>query len=203
MSLDLGPCAVFFGTEDSEEDLGKTQGGVKVTFSQAVADLLSDQYGTEPEDQVITGHGAVITIPMADYTLANFAIALHKSVLDLGDDSGIKGDSVVGTKLSTYANSLILKKYVDGLCDNHIRKTKDFHCGQAYKIKNPGSRSGNSDPQIKALKALLTQTSDTDQTAQITQAITDRQAQITVEKVKSVVIDVDALPDHLKAFVKS
>jgi len=128
MALDLGPCAVFFGTEDDEDDLGKTQGGVKVTFSQAVADLLSDQYGTEPEDQVITGHGAVITIPMADYTLANWATALHKEVKDLGDDSGIKGDSVVGTKLSTYANSLILKKYVDGVVstdeDNWLRFPK-------------------------------------------------------------------------------
>jgi len=112
--LDLGPCAVLFGVEDSEADLGKTQGGVKVAFSQAVADLLSDQYGTEPEDQVITGHGAIITVPMADYTLANYAIALHKEVLSLGAEEGILGDSVVGTKLSTYAGSLILKKYVDG-----------------------------------------------------------------------------------------
>ena len=112
--LDLGPCAVFFGTEDAEVDIGKTQGGVKVKFSQAVADLLSDQYGTEPEDQVVTGHGAVITVPMADYTLANFAIALHKTVLELGAESGILGDGVVGTKLSTYAKSLILKKYVNG-----------------------------------------------------------------------------------------
>jgi len=114
MALDLGPCGVHFGAEDSEADLGKTQGGVRVVFSQAVADLLSDQYGTEPEDQVITGHGAVITIPMADYTLANYAIALHKTVKVLDTDSGIKGDSVVGTKLTDYANSLLLKKYVDG-----------------------------------------------------------------------------------------
>jgi len=115
MALDLGPCGVFFGVEDSEVDLGKTQGGVRVTFSQSVADLMSDQYGTEPEDQVITGHGAIIVIPMADYTLANYAIALHKTVKSLAGESGIKGDSVVGTKLSTYANSLILKKYVDGI----------------------------------------------------------------------------------------
>jgi hypothetical protein len=114
MALDLGPCAVFFGTEDAEVDLGKTHGGVKVAFSQATAELLSDQFGTEPEDEMITGHGALITIPMADYSLANFAIALHKDVLDLAGESGILGDSVVGTKLSTYANSLILKKYVNG-----------------------------------------------------------------------------------------
>jgi len=128
MALDLGPCAVWFGTEDSEEDLGKTQGGVKVTFSQAVADLLSDQYGTEPEDQVLTGHGALISIPMADYSLANMATALHKTLKVLGADSGIKGDSVVGSKLSTYAKSLLLKKYVDGVVstdeDNWIRFPK-------------------------------------------------------------------------------
>lgn len=115
MALDLGPCAIFFGVEDSEVDLGKTQGGVKVAFSQSFADLMSDQYGTEPEDLVITGHGATITIPMADYTLANYAIALHKDVKTLGAATGIKGDIVVGTKLSTHAGSLILKKYVDGV----------------------------------------------------------------------------------------
>ena len=114
MALDLGPCAIYFGTAGAEVDLGKTQGGVKVVFSQSVADLLSDQYGTEPEDQVITGHGAVITIPMADYSLANLATALHKTVANLAGAEGILGDSVVGTKLSTFAESLLLKKYVDG-----------------------------------------------------------------------------------------
>jgi len=114
MALDLGPCAVFYGTEGAEADLGKTQGGVKVAFSQSFADLLSDQYGTEPEDMVITGHGAMITVPMADYTLANYAVALNKTVKTLAGETGIKGDLVVGTKLSTHAKSLILKKYVDG-----------------------------------------------------------------------------------------
>lgn len=117
MSLDLGPCAVYFDLEDGYvlgDSLGKTQGGVKVTFSQTYADLLSDQYGTEPEDQVITGHGALITIPMADYTLANWATALNQKAANIDLVYGIKGDSVVGTKLSGYAHLLTLKKYING-----------------------------------------------------------------------------------------
>lgn len=114
MSLELGPCEVNFGTEGAEADLGKTEGGVVATFSTNVADLMSDQYGTAPEDQVISGQGALIVCPLADITLSNLAIALNQSVKAIGDDSGIAGASLVGTKLSTKANSLLLKKYVSG-----------------------------------------------------------------------------------------
>lgn len=114
MALDLGPCRVYFGTDGSEADLGRTQGGVRVNFTQATADLKSDQYGTEPEDQAITGHGAEITVPLADYSIENLAIALGKTVKTLGLDKGIKGGSVVGTLRSSLAKSLLIKKYVDG-----------------------------------------------------------------------------------------
>ena len=96
-----------------------------------------------------------------------------------------------------------LKKYVSGLLNNWVRKLPDFNAGSAYKAKNPGSRAGNSDDQIKALRALLTQTTDAGEIEQINTAIDKRQAEIAVEKAKSVVINVDALPDHLKALVKS
>jgi hypothetical protein len=114
MALDLGPCQVLFGASGSEVDIGKTQGGVRVTFSQDEADLLSDQYGTQPEDQVITGHTAMIVVPMADYSIANLATALHQTRRQLGAQEGIKGSSLVGSKQTTYGNSLLLKKYVDG-----------------------------------------------------------------------------------------
>jgi len=114
--LDLGPCRVYYGTAAAEVDIGKTQGGVRVTFSEDVADLLSDQYGTQPEDQVITGTGAEIVVPMADYTLDSLATALNQSKLTLGLDSGIAGERLVGTKKATptTGKSLLLKKYVDG-----------------------------------------------------------------------------------------
>jgi hypothetical protein len=112
--LDLGPCQVLFGTAGSEADLGKTQGGVRVTFAEDAADLLSDQYGTQPEDQVITGQSAEIVVPMADYTLDNLATALNQTKKTFGADEGIQGASLVGTKRTSKGNSLLLKKYVDG-----------------------------------------------------------------------------------------
>lgn len=113
--LDLGPCQVLFGTAESEADLGKTQGGVRVAFSTDVADLLSDQHGSQPEDQVLTGQGAEITCPFADYTIDNLAIALNMTKLGLAGDYGFKGTTLVGTKLSAKGQSLLLKKYVDGI----------------------------------------------------------------------------------------
>jgi hypothetical protein len=114
MALELGPCQVLFGTEDSEVDLGKTEGGVVVTFATDVADLMSDQFGTAPEDQVVSGQKASVACPLADITLANLALALNQAMKTLGADSGIAGGNIVGTKLSTKAKSLLLKKYVNG-----------------------------------------------------------------------------------------
>ena len=115
MGLDLGPCQVLFGTSPNEVDIGKTQGGVRVAFSEDVADLMSDQYGSQPEDQMITGHTATIVTALAEYDVANLAIALNQAELQIGTKKGFKGSSLVGTKLSTKGQSLLLKKYVDGI----------------------------------------------------------------------------------------
>ena len=110
--LDLGPCAVYFGTHPDEANLGRTEGGVRAAFATDVADLMSDQWGTQPEDGVITGQGARITVPLAEYTLTNLGIALHQSLIG---DGLIEGVRLVGTKMRSLAESLLLKKYVDGV----------------------------------------------------------------------------------------
>lgn len=115
MALDLGPCQVLFGTAGSEVDIGKTQGGVRVAFSEDVVDLMSDQYGSQPEDQAITGHTATIITALADYSVDNLAIALNQTALQIGSKEGFKGSSLVGTMLSTKGQSLLLKKYVAGI----------------------------------------------------------------------------------------
>jgi len=110
--LDLGPCQVNYGTAGAEVDLGRTEGGVRVAFATDVTDLMSDQWGTQPEDGVITGQGARITVPLAEYTLTNLGIALHQSLIG---DGLIEGVRLVGTKMRSLAESLLLKKYVDGV----------------------------------------------------------------------------------------
>lgn len=113
--LDLGPCQILFGTAGAEADIGESQGNVVVNFNMELADLKSDQFGTLPKDQVITGLGASVVVPMAEYTLENLARALNQSVKRIDEDKGFWGGTLVGTKLSDKAQSLLLKKYVDGV----------------------------------------------------------------------------------------
>jgi len=92
-----------------------------------------------------------------------------------------------------------LKKYISGLVNNWIRKNKEFNCGQAYVAKNPGSRSYIKDEQLKELTKLAKQCANNPEAlAQVTEAIEDRKAEIEAEKAKSIVINADALPEHLK-----
>lgn len=93
-----------------------------------------------------------------------------------------------------------LMKYVGGMVDNWIRKNKDFNNGQAYVTKNPGSRAGSQDDQIKALRGLKKTTNDPQALAEIEEAIQTRLAEI--KPTKTVEINVDALPEHLKHLVK-
>lgn len=45
--------------------------------------------------------------------------------------------------------------YVSGLISNWLRKDERLNGGTKYVAKNPGSRAGMSNPEIKATKALL------------------------------------------------
>lgn len=113
-------------------------------------------------------------------------------------DIGFKDEATT----EKYESDSELKKYVSGLVNNHIRKHKSFNSGQAYKAKNPGSRAGAGDAQLKALKQLLTQyDAESDDYDEICKAIDTRTAEIASEKAKSVVINADALPESLKHLV--
>lgn len=94
-----------------------------------------------------------------------------------------------------------LKKYVSGLVNNWVRKAKELNCGQAYKPKNPGSRAGASDPQIKELRKLLAVTEAESDKKAIQEAIDARLAEIKPES--KVTIDASVLPEHLKGLVSN
>lgn len=94
-----------------------------------------------------------------------------------------------------------LKKYVSGLLNNWMRKDKELNCGEVYKTKNPGSRAGSSDPQIKELRKLLKVTESESDKKAIQEAISKRLAEIKPEK--KVQIDASALPEHLRNLVPS
>lgn len=123
--LELGPCQVLYGTAGAEVSMGKTEGGVIVTFNKDTVPLYSDQEGTAPEDEIVVGQGATIKVPLAEITLDNYATALGQTKTQNGSDYGVAGANLVGTSLRAAGQSLLLKKYVDGavsaLTENWIR----------------------------------------------------------------------------------
>ncbi len=92
-----------------------------------------------------------------------------------------------------------LKGYVSGLQSNWLRKAKELNGGVAYQAKNPGSRAGSTDPQIKAMRVLLSTQEDPAKKAEIQAFIDKRLAEI--KPAKSVTIDVDSLPEALRHMV--
>jgi len=114
MALELGPCQVKFGTAGSEVDLGKTHGGVTVKITDDSIDLKSDQYGSSPEDTIITGTTIEVETALAEVTFDELAIALNQTKFGTLLTGGIPGENNVGTSMLTNAQSLVLVKYVDG-----------------------------------------------------------------------------------------
>ena len=91
-----------------------------------------------------------------------------------------------------------LRKYVVGLVNNWIRKAPEFNGTKSYVAQNPGSRSNSTDARLKALKSLMTLTSDPTMQAEIQQAIADR-----LEELKpTITIDASLLPEHLRHLVE-
>ena len=102
------------------------------------------------------------------------------------------------TQHSKSTDEVTIRKYVPGLCNNWLRKDKRLNGGGTYVPKNPGSRSGSGDESIKAMRTLLSITTDPEAKAEIQLAIDARQAEL---KPK-VTVDVEKLPESLRYLVK-
>jgi hypothetical protein len=64
-----------------------------------------------------------------------------------------------------FEDEAALRTYCSGLTSNWLRKDTRLNGGVKYVAKNPGSRVGSTDPQLKAMRALLatrTELSETD-----------------------------------------
>jgi hypothetical protein len=92
-----------------------------------------------------------------------------------------------------------LKAYVSGLQSNWLRKDKRLNGGVAYVAKNPGSRSGATDPQIRAMRALLATKTNPVERAEIQKFIEARL--VVLKPAITTNIDVEALPEELRHLV--
>ena len=93
-----------------------------------------------------------------------------------------------------------LKAYCSGLQSNWLRKDKRLNGNIAYVAKNPGSRTGSTDPQIKAMRALLATKTEPSERAEIQTFIDKRVAEVKPAKAK-VELNVNDLPAELKHLI--
>jgi hypothetical protein len=100
-----------------------------------------------------------------------------------------------------YDTEAKVKSYTTGMVSNHLRKDKRLNGDTKYQAKNPGSRTGSGDDQLKALKALRSTISSPQQLASVDEAIASRTAEIQAAKAKKVEINSDALPEHLRYLI--
>lgn len=87
-----------------------------------------------------------------------------------------------------------LRKYIPGLVNNWLRKDTRLNGGSKYEIKNPGSRSGAGDAQLKALKELLKVTKRPEDQRAVKQAIEQRQEALKPRPN----INPELIPEHLR-----
>jgi hypothetical protein len=93
------------------------------------------------------------------------------------------------------ANPAKLNSYVSGLISNWVRKDKRLNGDVSYVAKNPGSRVGSGDEQVKTLRALFRKFSKTDPTkaASVQTFIDQRIAALKSEKGSSMTITEEQL----------
>jgi hypothetical protein len=127
--------------------------------------------------------------------------AMHKSVsaeLTEGFIQGITYLDDTPSNRNKLANPAEMSKYVSGLKSNWLRKDIRLNGGVEYAPKNPGSRAGSSDPQLKALKQLAVKFKGTEKAAEIAKHIATRTATIAEEKAKKVTVDISVLSPELR-----
>lgn len=98
-------------------------------------------------------------------------------------------------------NDTELKAYVSGLQSNWIRKDKRLNGNTKYVAKNPGSRAGSGDAQLKAMRALLSTLTEESDRAEVQSHIDARVSEISASKAKKVTIDMSVLPADLAKFI--
>lgn len=109
---------------------------------------------------------------------------------------GFKAGTIVLEK--SFTNDSELRTYCSGLTSNWLRKDPRLNGGSKYIAKNPGSRVGSSDPQLKAMRALLSTKTDESEKAEIQSFIDSRVSEIKVSRKPAKTIDTSALPEELR-----
>lgn len=100
-----------------------------------------------------------------------------------------------------YHSRELMLGYCTKLLNNWLRKDIRLNGGIKFFIKNPGSKAGTSDPQIKQLKEIKSKIVDTTYVKAIDEQIGIRLSKINNgKKLKS--INKDILPEDIQSLIK-
>jgi hypothetical protein len=161
---------------------------VDAVFESVIAVLSQDgrdeQLNTTPASQLLTSEER-------KYIKEQLVEGFRNGDIEMSDEARAKHFEGEGN----------INSYVNGLLNNWLKKDKRLNCGEAYIPKNPGSRSGQGDAQVRELKKLLAIVPE-EQQAAVQAKIDERLEQLQKEKVKKVTIDIDKIPEELRHLIE-
>jgi len=115
----------------------------------------------------------------------------------------LSGNVDFSTEASTkHDTEAKVRSYTSGMVNNHLRKDKRLNGGEKYEAANPGSRTGVSDPGLRALKTLRSTLTSEEDITSVDEAIAERIEQLQAAKAKPAKIDINALPEEFRHLVK-
>lgn len=157
----------------------------KVTQRAGVYAIISSIHPFE-DGEVVT-----LTTEERKQVAEEVALQLHNGDIEFSEKAKDKYSTVED----------IRKKYAPGLISNWLRKDTRMNGNTKYEAKNPGSRAGQGDARLKAMRGLMKQfqaaNAPADKVETLQAAIDTRTAELATEKAKKVEIDISQLSPEL------
>jgi hypothetical protein len=127
----------------------------------------------------------------------------RKEIIELVTNSLADGETELSAKaLAKYSTREKLRAYTNGMVTNWFNKSKELNGGTKFEYKNPGSRAGMGDAQLRELKKLKSQLeakgAEAEQISRVSEAIAEREATVKAAKASKVEVNGDAIPEHLR-----
>lgn len=122
---------------------------------------------------------------VSEVVVGDFRGAVHEIICE-GFRSGTIEFAPTPSNKEKLASQAKLSAYVSGLISNWVRKDTRLNGDEKYTAKNPGSRTGQSDEQMKTLRALAKQFAGTEKESLINAQIEKRKSEIAATKSKAV-----------------
>lgn len=183
----IGNECVGFARYRSEEQRNvTTNGGTYMKQNDAVFSAVCKVLGKDGFNDAV-----ILSKEQRDEVVAIVTQGIINGSVDFSTEAKAKHDTEAK-----------IKSYTTGMVSNHLRKDKRLNGGVKHEIKNPGSRAGNSDEQVKALKALRSSVTSPEQIRLVDEEIEKRMNELKAVKAKTVEINIDLLPEHLRHLVK-